>query len=196
MATGVSTPVDCPVDNYAVRAAIDRMEQVLTETGEPDDELRAARSHVLQQTPSSRRAWVRDARPLSLHNSTILVAVPNEFTRERLETRMRADVEAHLTEHFDRKVHLAVTIDAELDFDASEELLSSGSTGSELGGDGLVRSDAAPSIMADEESFDFGSSSRAIDGADIEAGDFGTPLAHGAPLTPVRNTVPPVANGS
>ncbi len=69
--------MDCPVDNYADRAAIDRMEQVLTETGEPDDELRAAWSHVLQQTPSSRRAWVRDARPLSLHKSTILVAVPN-----------------------------------------------------------------------------------------------------------------------
>ncbi len=174
------------------------MEHVLTETGEPDDELRAAWSHVLQQTPSSRRAWVRDARPLSLHNSTILVAVPNEFTRERLETRMRADVEAHLTEHFSRKVHLAVTIDADLEFDASEDALSSGSAVSPATADGLVRNDAAPSIMAEEESFNFGSEARGLrEPRDLgDVGHLGPPLSHGTPLTPVRNTVPPVANGS
>lgn len=180
------------------------MEHVLSETGEPDEELRAAWSHVLQQTPNSRRAWVRDARPLSLHNSTILVAVPNEFTRERLETRMRADVEAHLTEHFDRKVHLAVTIDADLDFDTSEDLLSSGSPAAAQTPDALVRRDAAPSIMPSStirqgESFDLDSTESGPSDfsiGDFGQGGFGTQLSHTAPLTPVPNTMPPAASGT
>ena len=91
----------------------------MTDTEGLEDELREVReawSHVLEHTPAPRRPWVRDAKPISVQNSTLLVAVPNEFTRERLETRMRSDVEHNLSEYFDRKVHLAVTIDPELDF--------------------------------------------------------------------------------
>ena len=60
---------------------------------------------------------------MSIHNSTLLVAVPNEFTREQLETRLRPDIEALLSTHLGRKVHLGVMIDADLDYD--DELDSS-----------------------------------------------------------------------
>ena len=43
-----------------------------------------------RRPPANQRAWLRASEPLTLHESTAIVAVPNEFTRNQLEGRLRA----------------------------------------------------------------------------------------------------------
>jgi len=47
--------------------------------------------------------------------------VGDEFTRERIETRQRGWIEARLSEHYARPIHLAVTIDAALALDEDDD---------------------------------------------------------------------------
>ena len=75
--------------------------------------------HVLDGLDAPSRALVGSCRPLTLHESTVMVAAPNEFTRERLENRLRSRVEHGLSEWFDRSIGLAVSIDASLQTDQS-----------------------------------------------------------------------------
>jgi len=51
---------------------------------------------------------------MGLHDSVFIVAVANQFTRDRIESRLRAGIEELLFEYFDRSVSLAVTIDSSL----------------------------------------------------------------------------------
>ena len=44
-----------------------------------------------------------------------MISVPNEFTRERIETRQRSDIEQALSDHFHRSMRLAITIDPDLE---------------------------------------------------------------------------------
>lgn len=59
-------------------------------------------------------AWLRATTALTVHGSTLLVAVPNEFTRERIESRLRTAVESELSKLFGRTMSIAVTIDKNL----------------------------------------------------------------------------------
>ncbi|MBV6728131.1 chromosomal replication initiator protein DnaA [Nocardioides daeguensis] len=54
------------------------------------------------------------SRPVTLHGSTAIVAVPDDFTRKRLEGRLRGELEDALTERFGHEVQLAVTVDSSL----------------------------------------------------------------------------------
>ena len=53
-------------------------------------DLEQAWSRVLAGLPSNQRAWLRNSRPVTLHESTAIVAVPDDFTRGQLETRLRS----------------------------------------------------------------------------------------------------------
>ncbi len=75
------------------------------------DRVNAAWQHVLDQAPSERKGWLRSTQPLTLHENTLMVAVANDFTRDRLETKLRTDVESVLSDFFDRPTRLAVTVD-------------------------------------------------------------------------------------
>ncbi|EFS55357.1 chromosomal replication initiator protein DnaA [Cutibacterium acnes HL002PA2] len=44
-----------------------------------------------------------------------MVAVPNEFARDRLESKMRYELEELLSDHFHKAIHLAITIDPDLE---------------------------------------------------------------------------------
>jgi len=44
-----------------------------------------------------------------------MLAVPNEFTRERIETRLRADIEESLSDYFTRSIRLAITVEPDLE---------------------------------------------------------------------------------
>ena len=44
----------------------------------------------------------------------LMVAVPNIFTRNQLETRFRADIERLLSGYFGRNIQLAVIVDESL----------------------------------------------------------------------------------
>ncbi len=57
------------------------------------------------------RAWLRRTRPIAMHGTTMMLAVTDEPTRERVETRLRQLIEQHLSERCGEPTHLAVMID-------------------------------------------------------------------------------------
>jgi chromosomal replication initiator protein len=81
----------------------------------PVMDLGDAWTRVLAGLPPNQRAWLTNSRPVTLHESTAIVAVPDDFTRGQLETRLRPDLERILTESFGRDIRIAVTVDPSLD---------------------------------------------------------------------------------
>jgi chromosomal replication initiator protein len=63
------------------------------------------------QMEPAQRAWLRLTRPLGLVENTALIATPNEFVKEQLETRLRALITNALSREFGRSIQLAVTVD-------------------------------------------------------------------------------------
>ncbi|WP_370289398.1 chromosomal replication initiator protein DnaA [Nocardioides sp.] len=78
---------------------------------------------VVGDLQAHQRAWLQASRPVTLHGTTAIVAVPDDFTRKRLEGRLRGQLEDTLTERFGHEVQLAVTVDSSLqqnpDYDGS-----------------------------------------------------------------------------
>ena len=64
-----------------------------------------------EQLPAQQRAFVTLTQPLGLVGDTALVAAPNEFTKDVLETRLRPIVVDALTATIGQEVRLAVTVD-------------------------------------------------------------------------------------
>ena len=48
---------------------------------------------VVEDLQPNQRAWLRASDPVTLHESTAVIAVPNDFTRMQLEGRLRNQVE-------------------------------------------------------------------------------------------------------
>src|SRR5215468_8472397 len=63
------------------------------------------------QIEPHQRAWLRLTRPLGLVENTALIATPNEFVKEQLETRLRALITNTLSRELGRSIQLAVTVD-------------------------------------------------------------------------------------
>jgi chromosomal replication initiator protein len=63
------------------------------------------------QIEPHQRAWLRLTRPLGLVENTALIATPNEFVKEQLETRLRGLITHALSREFGRSIQLAVTVD-------------------------------------------------------------------------------------
>ena len=61
------------------------------------------------------RAFVALTRPLGLVEDTALIAAPNEFTKDVLETRLRPMVVEALSSTLGREIRLAVTVDPRSD---------------------------------------------------------------------------------
>jgi chromosomal replication initiator protein len=72
------------------------------------------------------RAFVSLTRPLALVEDTALVAAPNEFTKDVLETRLRPLVVSALSNALGREIRLAISVDPSiapnLDEEATDEL--------------------------------------------------------------------------
>ena len=60
------------------------------------------------------RAFVQLTRPMGLVSDTALIAAPNEFTKDVLETRLRPVVVTALSEILGREIRLAVTVDTSI----------------------------------------------------------------------------------
>src|SRR5271169_2523381 len=60
------------------------------------------------------RAWLQLTRPLGLVENTALIATPNEFVKEQLETRLRSLITNALSRELGRSIQLAVTVDPAL----------------------------------------------------------------------------------
>jgi chromosomal replication initiator protein len=71
--------------------------------------------HVVEDLQPHQQAWLRDSAPVTLHESTAIIAVPNDFTRSQLEGRLRAQLEDALTEAFTREIRIAVTVNPALE---------------------------------------------------------------------------------
>ncbi|WP_246159589.1 chromosomal replication initiator protein DnaA [Nocardioides antri] len=94
-------------------------EQAENRTETPDTDPALARLEeawhaVLDELQAPQRAWLQASRPVTLHGTTAIVAVPDDFTRKRLEGRVRGHLEDALTDRFGHDVQLAVTVDPTL----------------------------------------------------------------------------------
>jgi chromosomal replication initiator protein len=72
------------------------------------------------ELPAQQRAFVTLTQPLGLVGDTALVAAPNEFTKDVLETRLRPIVVRALTTTIGHDVRLAVTVDPTITPDVDE----------------------------------------------------------------------------
>ncbi|MFF1818885.1 chromosomal replication initiator protein DnaA [Kribbella sp. NPDC058245] len=110
-------PVAAPAPaQVAAPAPAPRVEPpVRAEAAAPVMDLGDAWTRVLAGLPPNQRAWLTNSRPVTLHESTAIVAVPDDFTRGQLETRLRPDLERILSESFGRDIRIAVTVDPSLD---------------------------------------------------------------------------------
>src|SRR5690242_5513101 len=59
------------------------------EDGPEHPDLHEAWRSVVEDLEPHQRAWLRASDPVTLHESTAIVAVPDEFTRTQLEGRLR-----------------------------------------------------------------------------------------------------------
>ncbi len=58
------------------------------------------------------RAWLRLTRPVALIEDTALLAAPNDFTKELLDTKLRGAIARALAGELGREVQVAVTVEA------------------------------------------------------------------------------------
>ncbi|HOA89560.1 MAG TPA: chromosomal replication initiator protein DnaA [Propioniciclava tarda] len=86
-----------------------------------DPELRTIWDHLCASADPSYLGWLRLMRPLALHDGTLMAAVSNDFTRNRIESRLRSWMEDELTDLRGRPTALAVTIDPDLEHELAEE---------------------------------------------------------------------------
>ncbi len=80
----------------------------------PDERLAQVWRAIVDDLEAHQRAWLQASKPITLHGTTAIVAVPDDFTRGRLENRMRAPIENALSERYQHDIQLAVTVDADL----------------------------------------------------------------------------------
>lgn len=85
-------------------------------------DLDAAWRGVVDDLQPNQRAWLRDSEPVTLHENTAIVAVPNDFTRNQLEGRLRAQLEDALSVRFGREIRIAVTVNPALDVAVTPEV--------------------------------------------------------------------------
>ncbi len=70
---------------------------------------------IVEDLQPNQRAWLRPSVPVTLHENTAIIAVPNDFTRNQLEGRLRNHIEDALTEAFGREIRMLVTVNPALD---------------------------------------------------------------------------------
>ncbi len=85
------------------------------------DELTRVWHRVVEELQPHQRAWLDTTRPVTLHETTAIIAVPNDFTRAQLEGRLRGQLEDALSESFGREIRMAVTVDTTLEPPATPE---------------------------------------------------------------------------
>jgi chromosomal replication initiator protein len=69
---------------------------------------------LVDDLPPSQRAWLAASQPMTLHESTAIIAVADDFTRNQLEGRLRTRLEDALGAAFQRQIRIAVTVDPDI----------------------------------------------------------------------------------
>src|SRR5665811_1819468 len=70
------------------------------DSGDEQQRLTEAWNRTIEALSPGTRVWVYSARPLTLHGSTLIVAVPDDLTRTQLESRVRPRLEEALSATF------------------------------------------------------------------------------------------------
>nr|WP_307862025.1 chromosomal replication initiator protein DnaA [Nocardioides sp. SYSU D00065] len=70
---------------------------------------------MVEDLQPNQRAWLRPSVPMTLHENTAIIAVPNDFTRNQLEGRLRNHIEDALSEGFGREIRMLVTVNPALE---------------------------------------------------------------------------------
>ncbi len=79
----------------------------------PDDLLRVWRQ-LVENLPPNQRVWLNASQPRHLRDNVATIAVGDEFTRTRLEGRLRTWLEDALADAFGRSIRLQVEVDDNL----------------------------------------------------------------------------------
>ena len=66
---------------------------------------------IVSNLEPSQRAWLTTSRPVMVAESTAVIAVPDEFTRNQLEGRLRTRLEDALSDAFGQSLRIAVSVD-------------------------------------------------------------------------------------
>lgn len=98
---------------------------------------------IVDNLPPNQRMWLTASQPLMLAENTAVVAVPNEFTRNQLEGRLRTRIEDALSERLDRPVRLVVSVDSALEQGGDGNGAASGADGTG-NGSALLPTQATP----------------------------------------------------
>lgn len=81
----------------------------VSETGDLD----ALWTEFIASVDAATKAWLKRTKPLTMHGTTMMLAVSDQPTRDRVESRLRSQIEHYLSQHFTRPTHLAVMISPE-----------------------------------------------------------------------------------
>jgi chromosomal replication initiator protein len=82
---------------------------------DPETDLGTVWRTIVRDLQPHQRAWLRASEPVTLHESTAIVAVQNDFTRNQLEGRLRGQLEDALSDALGREIRLAVTVNPALE---------------------------------------------------------------------------------
>ena len=85
-------------------------------------DLGTAWQQIVEDLQPNQRAWLRPSVPMTLHENTAIIAVPNDFTRNQLEGRLRNHIEDALTEGFGREIRMLVTVNPALEAEAPPQI--------------------------------------------------------------------------
>jgi chromosomal replication initiator protein len=80
---------------------------------DPQQEFREIWARLSEEMPPSNKAWLQASVPVTLEEHTGVVAVPDEFTRGRLEGRLRVMLEDLMAKLLGRHVRLYFDVDPE-----------------------------------------------------------------------------------
>ncbi|MBO0803762.1 MAG: chromosomal replication initiator protein DnaA [Nocardiopsaceae bacterium] len=126
----------------------------------------------------SQLAWLKLTRPLGLIEDTALIATPNQFVKEQLDTRLRPLVTHALSKELGRSIQLAVTVDPPALADPAELPTLPAPPPSPLQADG--RPPAAEQVPAAQEE----TPAAPGDAAEVEDEDEETPAYQDDPQAP------------
>ncbi|WP_340537989.1 chromosomal replication initiator protein DnaA [Nocardioides sp. GXZ039] len=83
-------------------------------TATQDSPLDVAWRSVIKDLQPQHQAWLKTSQPVTLHEKTAIVAVPDDFTRSQLEGRLRGQLEDALSGQFGHEIRILVTVNSEL----------------------------------------------------------------------------------
>ena len=75
-----------------------------------ESDLAAVWQRVVEELQPNQQAWVQTSEPVTMHGTTAIIAVADDFTRTQLEGRLRGQLEDALTAIFGHEIRLAVTV--------------------------------------------------------------------------------------